>query len=63
MHDGEEDLEIPEAGYGFGRLKNAQATGDLQTLRDHGLPAERVRLEGDPVEALRELTARLKETF
>ena len=31
-------------------LKNAQATGDLQTLRAHGLPAERVRLEGDPVQ-------------
>ena len=35
--------------YTFGTLKNAAATGDLQTLRDHGLPAERVRLEGDPV--------------
>ena len=31
-------------------LKNAQAIGDLQTLRDHGLPAEQVRLEGDPVQ-------------
>ena len=41
-------------------LKNAQATGDILTLRDHGLPAERVRLEGDPVEALRELTERVR---
>ena len=45
----DEDIEVPEAGYTFGTLKNAQATGDLQTLRAHGLPAERVRLEGDPV--------------
>ena len=45
----------------FGTLKNAAATGDLQTLRDHGLPAERVRLEGDPVQALRALTAKLEE--
>jgi glucose-6-phosphate isomerase/transaldolase/glucose-6-phosphate isomerase len=60
VHDGEEDVEVPGAGYSFGTLKNAQATGDLQTLREHGLPAERVRLEGDPVEALRELTKRIK---
>ncbi|MFL5905653.1 MAG: bifunctional transaldolase/phosoglucose isomerase [Solirubrobacteraceae bacterium] len=56
-----EDVEIPEAGYTFGTLKNAAATGDLQTLRDHGLPAERVRLEGDPVAALRALTQKLEE--
>jgi transaldolase/glucose-6-phosphate isomerase len=56
IHDGDEDAEIPEAGYSFRHLKNAQAIGDLQTLRDHGLPAVQVRLEGDPAEALRALT-------
>ena len=61
MHDGDEDVDVPGAGYTFGTLKNAAATGDLQTLRDHGLPAERVRLEGDPVQALRALTAKLEE--
>ena len=61
VHDGEEDVEIPEAGYTFGTLKNAQAIGDLQTLRAHDLPAERVRLTGDPVQALRDLTARVRE--
>jgi len=60
VHDGDEDFEVPEAGYTFGTLKNAQATGDLQTLRAHGLPAERVRLEGDPVEGLRQLTERIR---
>jgi transaldolase / glucose-6-phosphate isomerase len=55
VHDGEEDVEIPEAGYSFGHLKNAQAVGDLQTLRNHGLKAVQVRLEGDPVEGLRRL--------
>jgi hypothetical protein len=59
VHDGDEDVEIPDAGYSFGTLKNAAATGDLQTLRDHDLPAERVRLTGDPAAALRELTARI----
>jgi len=61
VHDGDEDVEIPGAGYTFATLKNAAATGDLQTLREHGLPAERVRLTGDPVQALRALTAKLEE--
>ena len=60
VHDGDRDLEIPDAHYSFKTLKNAQATGDILTLRDHGLPAERVRLEGDPVEALRALTDRVR---
>jgi len=58
--DGEEDVEIPDAEFTFGELKSAQATGDLQTLRDHGLPAERVRLEGNPAKALAELTERVR---
>ncbi|HEY8866622.1 MAG TPA: bifunctional transaldolase/phosoglucose isomerase [Solirubrobacteraceae bacterium] len=61
VHDGDEDVEIPGAGYSFGTLKNAQAVGDLQTLRGHGLPAERVRLQGDAAEALNRLTEKIKE--
>jgi transaldolase / glucose-6-phosphate isomerase len=62
VHDGPDDLEIPGAEYTFGTLKNAQATGDLQTLRSHGLPAERIRLEGDdPAAALNGLTEKIKE--
>ena len=60
VHDGGDDIDVPDAGYSFATLKNAQATGDLQTLRAHGLPAERVRLEGDPVEGLRQLTERIR---
>ena len=60
IHDGDEDVEIPEAGYTFGTLKNAQATGDLQTLRAHGLPAERVRLEGNAADGVRQLTERIR---
>jgi transaldolase/glucose-6-phosphate isomerase len=55
VSEGDEDAEIPEAGYTFGHLKKAQAIGDLQTLRDHGLPAVQVRLEGDLPEAVRKL--------
>jgi transaldolase / glucose-6-phosphate isomerase len=41
-----EDVEIPEAGYSFGHLKNAQALGDMQTLRAHGLEVVRIEVQG-----------------
>jgi hypothetical protein len=44
VHDGDADADIPGEDYGFRTLINAQADGDLQTLRDHGLTAVRVRL-------------------
>jgi hypothetical protein len=53
------DLEIPGAGYSFGTLIAAQSAGDLETLRAHGLAAERVTLEGDPAAAVRALTKRI----
>jgi transaldolase / glucose-6-phosphate isomerase len=53
------DAEIPGAGYSFGTLIAAQSAGDLQTLRDHGLPAQRVVLEGDPAAGVRKLTERV----
>jgi transaldolase / glucose-6-phosphate isomerase len=62
LHDGDVDVEIPGQSYTFTTLKNAQAIGDLQTLRELSLPAERVRLTGDdPASALRALTTRIKE--
>jgi len=58
IQDGPEDVAIPGARYSFTTLKNAQAIGDLQTLRELGLPAAHVRLEGEnAAAALRELTA------
>jgi transaldolase / glucose-6-phosphate isomerase len=41
-----EDVEIPEAGYSFEHLKNAQALGDMQTLRSHGLDVVRIEVSG-----------------
>jgi hypothetical protein len=55
----ERDAEIPGAGYSFGTLIAAQAAGDLETLRAHGLPAERVEADGDPAAAVRALTERI----
>jgi transaldolase / glucose-6-phosphate isomerase len=62
IHDGPDDVEIPGESYTFTTLKHAQADGDLETLRAHGLPAARVSLEGtDAAAALRDLTATIKE--
>jgi transaldolase/glucose-6-phosphate isomerase len=61
LHDGEEDVEIPEAGYSFRTLKHAAAYANYATLKAHDLPVEPVLLEGDPVAALRDLTTKLQE--
>jgi glucose-6-phosphate isomerase/transaldolase/glucose-6-phosphate isomerase len=61
LHDGSEDVEIPGRPFTFRTLEQAQAIGDIETLRELGLPAQRVRLEGaDSVGALRALTATIK---
>jgi hypothetical protein len=44
VHDDTTDADVPGADFGFRKLVSAQADGDLQTLRGHGLPAVRVRL-------------------
>ena len=60
--DSPPDVEIPGRPYTFTQLKHAQADGDLETLRKHGLPAERVTLRGgDPLAALAALTTRIEE--
>jgi glucose-6-phosphate isomerase len=62
LHVATGDVAIPGRPYGFKTLEEAQATGDLQTLRELDLPAQRLRLEGsDPVGALRALTAKIRE--
>jgi len=64
LHDAAEDEDIPGAPYTFTTLKNAEAIGDFATLRELGLPAERVRLHGaDPVAALRALTKDIEEAL
>jgi transaldolase/glucose-6-phosphate isomerase len=59
LHEHDQDLPVPGESYTFETLKRAQADGDLLVLRDHGLPAERIVLRGDPVEAL----IKLKESI
>jgi glucose-6-phosphate isomerase/transaldolase/glucose-6-phosphate isomerase len=59
VNDPQSDAEIPGESYSFATLIAAQSAGDLQTLRSHGLAAERVKLEGDPAAAVRSLTERI----
>src|SRR4051812_15026870 len=59
IHDALPDVPVPGKPYTFTTLKNAQAIGDLQTLRSHDLPACQVRLDGDPAQAVRDLTKEL----
>jgi hypothetical protein len=60
LHEAGEDVAIPGGEPPtFETLKRAQADGDLLILRDHGLPAERIVLRGDPVAALRQLKEQL----
>jgi transaldolase/glucose-6-phosphate isomerase len=60
VHDGPEDVPIPGKPYGFRALKNAQAAGDLETLRSRGRRAGWLRLEGDDLAgAVRDLTSRI----
>ncbi|MHB8659836.1 MAG: bifunctional transaldolase/phosoglucose isomerase [Solirubrobacteraceae bacterium] len=60
IDDPQQDADIPGADYSFGTLIAAQSAGDLQTLRGHGLPAERVKLRGEPAAAVRALTNRIE---
>jgi transaldolase len=59
LHESDDDLPIPGESFSFETLKRAQADGDLLVLRDHGRPAERIVLRGDPVVALRTIKENL----
>jgi transaldolase / glucose-6-phosphate isomerase len=61
LHDAEPDADVPGADHSFTRLKHAQAIGDLETLREHGRPAERLTESGDdPAGAVRQLTEKIR---
>ena len=58
--DDAHDLAIPGEAYSFAVLKNAQALGDLQALRNKGCRVIRVHLGSkDPVETLKKFVAML----
>jgi transaldolase/glucose-6-phosphate isomerase len=49
VSDADADADIPGDEFDFRTLINAQADGDLTTLRDHGLEAVRVRLNAGDI--------------
>lgn len=51
------DLEVPDAGYTFGVMKQAQALGDLDALRDAKRRVVRVHIQGDVAAGLDALRA------
>ena len=54
-----ENVPIPDWPFSFGVLADAQASGDLQALRELGRRTVSVRLEGDPADAINRLTQTL----
>jgi transaldolase/glucose-6-phosphate isomerase len=59
VDEGRAGVAIPGAGYDFAALIRAQAIGDGQALRSHGLPFLRIHLTGDRVAAIAALAASL----
>jgi transaldolase/glucose-6-phosphate isomerase len=55
------DVPIPGQKYTFSVLKQAQAAGDLESLRTHQRRAVNVHISGDVPAALRELAAAVRE--
>ncbi len=55
VHESGDDIAVPGHDFTFRVLKNAQASGDLAALRDAGREVVRLKLEGDPAVAVREL--------
>jgi len=58
------DVDIPGQPFSFSVLKQAQAQGDLESLRNHGRRVLRVHVGGDPAdlpEVLRQLAAGITE--
>jgi glucose-6-phosphate isomerase/ribose 5-phosphate isomerase RpiB len=55
----EPDLPVPERGFSFGTLRDAQALGDLEALRSHNRRVVRVQLGRDVEGGLRQLEAAL----
>ncbi len=54
-----DDVPIPDWPFSFGVLADAQASGDLQALRELGRRTVSVRLEGDPAGAIERLAQTL----
>ncbi len=59
----EKDIPIPSFGYSFGKLKMAQALGDLEALKRHGRRVLRIHLGAKIEEGLEELVEIIKKVL
>jgi transaldolase/glucose-6-phosphate isomerase len=59
VDDSDTTVEIPGQRYDFAALVRAQAIGDGQALRSHGLPFLRIELDGDRAAAIERLATAL----
>ncbi len=58
--DIENDIQVPGQNFTLGQLLTAQATGDVQALRDKGRRAHLVNLEADPIQEIDSMTATIQ---
>ncbi|MEO8446622.1 MAG: hypothetical protein ABI528_03960 [bacterium] len=61
VSDDSKDIEIPGQPYSFGILKQAQATGDYQSLIEHKKKVLKINLGSDVAKGLEELYSLLKK--
>ena len=55
-----DDIPIPGWPFSFGTLADAQALGDMQALQALGRRTVSIRLDGEPADAIRKITAGLQ---
>src|SRR5437773_1760244 len=60
--DDPEDLPMPEAPYGFGTLKRAQALGDFRALQSKGRRVMRLHLGADATAGLGRLVDSIQQS-
>ncbi len=61
--DIENDIQVPDQDFTLGQLLSAQATGDVQALRDKGRKAHLVTLEADPIQEINSMTAKICQSI
>ena len=57
----ETDIQVPDQNFTLGQLLTAQATGDVQALRDKGRKSHLVNLQENPIQAIDSMTATISQ--
>jgi transaldolase / glucose-6-phosphate isomerase len=54
------DMDVPESGFTFGQLIQAQALGDFHALKERGRRVLRINLKGERLKGLEKITSLLE---